>query len=399
MTTTTSSRPGFAESLRQSPAVEELRKAAEQYAAAQVGRVADKAGERLGKLTGNLENIAETGKLGFVGETGKRIAGGDSPLKAGLMSAATQLKDKVGGQLGQKVKSLFGRGRGGGGQPKMANIVEAIDIGAPVQTVYDQWTQFQEFPKFAKGVESVEQQDETTTTWRVKVGPSRRSWKGKVIEQEPDRRIVWSSEGSKGSTKGVVTFHPLADDLTRVLLNVEYYPQGLFEKTGNIWRVGGRRVRLDLKHFRRFIMMQNEATGSWRGRIEDGEVVERPEDVERKEAAEEEPQEEPQAEAEEEEEVPQAEGAEPEEEAEEPAAEAEEPEEEEAEEPEEPEAEAEGYEGEEEYEEPEAGAEEPEAEEEPEEPEAEAEEPEEEEREEPRRPSRQRERRAPAGRR
>jgi hypothetical protein len=78
----------------------------------------------------------------------------------------------------------------------------------------------------------------------------------------------------------VVTFHPLADDLTQVLLVIEYYPQGLFEKTGNIWKAQGRRARLDLKNFRRFIMMRGEATGSWRGEIRDGEVVRGPDEEE-----------------------------------------------------------------------------------------------------------------------
>ena len=89
----------------------------------------------------------------------------------------------------------------------------------------------------------------------------------------PDDRISWTSEGAKGTTKGVVSFHSLADNLTRVLLIIEYYPKGLFEKTGNIWRAQGRRARLDLKNFARFITLKGEAGDSWRGEIRDGEVV------------------------------------------------------------------------------------------------------------------------------
>ena len=130
------------------------------------------------------------------------------------------------------------------------------------------------------------------------VAKSRRNFKATVTEQIPDRKIAWTTEGAKGTVKGVVTFHPLADDLTQLLLVMEYYPQGLFEKTGNIWRAQGRRTRLDLKHFRRFIMQRGEATGSWRGEIRDGEVVRGPEDEESEEqqpqaTAEEQPEEEP----------------------------------------------------------------------------------------------------------
>ncbi|WP_242424700.1 SRPBCC family protein, partial [Frankia sp. EI5c] len=154
----------------------------------------------------------------------------------------------------------------------------------PVSVAYDQWTQFPEFAKFMKGVEAVEAKSETEQNWRVKVFRSRRSWQAKVTEQIPDRRIAWTSEGAKGSTKGAITFHPLADDLTRVMLAMEYYPSGFFEKTGNLWRAGGRRARLDLKNFRRFVMLRGEATGSWRGEIRDGEVVRSPDENENENA-------------------------------------------------------------------------------------------------------------------
>ncbi|MGW5366166.1 SRPBCC family protein, partial [Actinopolymorpha pittospori] len=109
---------------------------------------------------------------------------------------------------------------------------------------------------------------------------SHRSWKATVTEQVPDRKIAWTSEGAKGTTKGVVTFHPLADDLTKVLLVLEYYPGGVVEKTANLWRAFGRRARLDLKHFRRFVSMRGEATGAWRGEIQDGQVVHQPDELE-----------------------------------------------------------------------------------------------------------------------
>jgi hypothetical protein len=141
-----------------------------------------------------------------------------------------------------------------------------------------------------KGVESVDQTDDVGSNWRVKVFKSRRNMKGTVTEQIPDRKIAWTTDGAKGSVKGLVTFHPLADDLTQILLVMEYYPQGLFEKTGNIWRAQGRRTRLDLKNFRRFLMMRGEATGSWRGEIRDGEVVRTPEEVEQDEQREDEGQ-------------------------------------------------------------------------------------------------------------
>lgn len=200
----------------------------------------------------------------------EELAKGSSPVGAALGAATTGMKEKV--------KSLFGKG--GSTSKTVTNIIEDIDIGRPVSTTYNQWTQFQEFASFMKGVEGVDAKDEVESTWRLKVFKSRRARSATITEQVPDRRICWTTSSAKGSTRGVVTFHPIADDLTKVLLVLEYYPAGFFEKTGNIWRAAGRRARLDLKHFRRFVSMQTGETGSWRGEIRDGEVVRYPEDEE-----------------------------------------------------------------------------------------------------------------------
>ncbi|CAM5271177.1 hypothetical protein SXANM310S_02939 [Streptomyces xanthochromogenes] len=229
-------------------------------------------GEKLGNSLAKLGegrgdgDDSSGGLMKHLAKGGKVLAEGGSPAKAALSAGGDALKDKVTG--------LFkGKGGKGGGGSKSVNIVEDIDVGVPVREAYDQWTQFQEFSTFAKGVVSVEKSDDTTSNWRVKVAKSTRSWKANVTEQIPDERIAWTTDGAKGTVKGVVTFHPITDNLTRVLLNLEYFPQGLFEKTGNIWRAQGRRARLDLKLYRKFIMMRGEATDGWRGEIRDGEVV------------------------------------------------------------------------------------------------------------------------------
>ncbi|WP_199487348.1 SRPBCC family protein [Actinomadura spongiicola] len=188
-----------------------------------------------------------------------------------------RLKDAVPGtgQNGQDAQK--GRGQGGGKKVKVTNIVEHIDIGAPRRLVYDQWTQFQDYPSFMKKVESVEQPTDEKLNWKAKVFWSSRTWESTIIEQAPDEHIVWRSKGSKGHVDGTVSFHELSPNLTRVLLVLEYHPQGLFERTGNLWRAQGRRVRLELKHFRRYVMTRSLArpdeVEGWRGEIRDSEVV------------------------------------------------------------------------------------------------------------------------------
>ncbi|MFD0356393.1 SRPBCC family protein [Streptomyces sp. NPDC127110] len=240
------------------------------YLSAQAGQLADKAVDKVGDLTDGLYDVAENG--GSLAGVGGRLLQGDSPVKAVLGQALGGLKDKV-TDMGAGLLGGKGKGKGRKGSAKAINIVESLDVGVPLRTAYDHWTQYEDFSSFAKGVRSVSQGDDTTSDWKVKVGPSTRSWKATVQEQVPDERIVWTSEGPKGTTRGCVSFHEVAPSLTRILLVVEYYPAGLFERTGNLWRAQGRRMRLDLKNFDRFVTLATGEPEGWRGEIQDGEVV------------------------------------------------------------------------------------------------------------------------------
>ncbi|MXM67939.1 cyclase [Streptomyces sp. HUCO-GS316] len=282
----------------QSEAADRLKAELQEYLSAQAQRLMVGVGRKLGETTGKLNDIAEGNSPGFAKlalDGGRKLAEGKGPLRSALEVGATRAKDSVKHALknfgGGKSKN---KGRAGN---KPTVIIEQIDVGVPLRTAYDQWTQYQDFSTFAKGVKSANRADDTESDWQLKVFWSNRSWKAKTTEQVPDDRISWTSEGAKGSTKGVVSFHRLDDSLTRILLVIEYYPKGFFEKTGNLWRAQGRRARLDLKNFARFIMIKGEAEEAWRGEIRDGEVVLSHEDAvaeeEEEEGRDEEEQEEP----------------------------------------------------------------------------------------------------------
>ncbi|MGN9757412.1 SRPBCC family protein [Streptomyces sp. SD31] len=262
-----------------SEAADRLKAELQEYLAAQAQRMLVGAGRKLGEATVKLTDVAEgrspgLGKLALDG--GRKLAEGKGPLRTALEVGAGHAKDSVVSAF----KNLGGKGkRKGGAGNKPTVIIEYVDVGVPLRTAYDQWTQYQDFSTFAKGVKSANRADDTSSDWQLKVFWSNRSWKAHTTEQVPDDRIAWKSEGAKGTTKGVVSFHRLDDSLTRVLLVIEYYPQGLFEKTGNIWRAQGRRARLDLKNYVRFITLKGEAEDGWRGEIRDGEVVRSHEDA------------------------------------------------------------------------------------------------------------------------
>jgi hypothetical protein len=173
---------------------------------------------------------------------------------------------KAGAVVGQ-LASIGSGDRGGDAPPKLSHLIEEhIEIGVPRSEAYNQWTQFEMFPSIVKGAERVEQQERDKVEWTSKIGPSRRTWPSEITEQVPDERIAWKSTGGL-QMKGVVTFHSLDDELTRVLVQIEYDPRGPVEGVGNLLRIQHRRVRRDLRLFKHFVELRGEATGAWRSRI------------------------------------------------------------------------------------------------------------------------------------
>jgi Polyketide cyclase / dehydrase and lipid transport len=119
-----------------------------------------------------------------------------------------------------------------------------------------------------KAVQQADQKDheDDQTTWSVKIGPSARQWEAEITEQVPDERIVWKATDGANNW-GVVTFHSLDDNLTRVMVQMEYHPNGFIEKTGNLLRIQRRRVRRELRLFKHFLEIPGQETGGWRGEI------------------------------------------------------------------------------------------------------------------------------------
>ncbi|MEW2576461.1 SRPBCC family protein [Streptomyces syringium] len=249
------------------------------YALAQTERALAGLGRKLGESTVKLNDIAEGRSPGFARlalDGGRKLAEGKGPLRAGVEVGAARLKDgakKAAKQAAQRIGKAGARGRKGERGRKPTVVMESVDVGVPVREAYDQWTRYQDFPAFAEGVEDAGAVDDTGSEWDLKVFWSSRHWTAHTTEQIPDERIAWTADSAKGTGKGVVTFHPLGDSLTRILLVIEYYPKGLFERTGNIWRAQGRRARLDLKNFARYIALRGEAEEGRRDEIRDGEVV------------------------------------------------------------------------------------------------------------------------------
>jgi uncharacterized membrane protein len=148
----------------------------------------------------------------------------------------------------------------------MSSIVESVDVKVPVRTAYNQWTQFEEFPRFMEGVEEIRQLDETHMHWVVKVGGTRREFDAEITEQHPDERIAWNSMSGPRHA-GVVTFHRLDPNTTRVTAQMEVDPDGFVENVGDKAGLLKQRVKGDMKRFCQYIESRGQKSGAWRGDV------------------------------------------------------------------------------------------------------------------------------------
>jgi uncharacterized membrane protein len=238
---------------------------------------AGKLAQELGIDTLDVLRSPEKALVNLTANVGNRVG-------AGISDKVSQKVDEFGGPsaiLKESVKAALpfgsgGDGKGGGlgvGKGRRMPVQQSIDIGVPLETVYNQWTQYELWPDFMHRVTRVTQEDDCTVSFGIKIWGRTKEFTASIETQRPDERIKWKVTQGMALT-GVVTFHQLGPRLTRVLLGIDLEPGSLVEKTGRGLRHFKRAARGDLHRFKAFIEMQAVETGAWRGRIEDGAVVE-----------------------------------------------------------------------------------------------------------------------------
>jgi uncharacterized membrane protein len=148
----------------------------------------------------------------------------------------------------------------------MATIEQSVEVAVSLSTAYNQWTQFEQFPSFMEGVKEVRQHDDTHLHWIAEIGGQTHEWDAEITEQKPDEKIAWRNVGGKENA-GVVTFHRVQDATTRVMVQLDYVPEGIVEKLGDTLGAPDRRVAGDLKRFKALVESRGAESGAWRGEV------------------------------------------------------------------------------------------------------------------------------------
>ncbi|HYI32874.1 MAG TPA: SRPBCC family protein [Glaciibacter sp.] len=149
----------------------------------------------------------------------------------------------------------------------MSTVNADIDVEVPISVAYNQWTQFESFPQFLSGIDEIQQLDDRRLHWKVSVAGVKREFDAEITEQVPDERIAWKSTGGEDHA-GVVTFHRLSADSTRISVNMDWKPQGVVESVGALLQIDDIQIKKDLRTFKEKIESKGFETGSWRGSID-----------------------------------------------------------------------------------------------------------------------------------
>jgi uncharacterized membrane protein len=222
----------------------------------------------------------------IVKSPGEALEGAKSNLGERLSS---NVKDQAKGALDQAggpgglvkdtAKQMLPGGGGGGtkggapgvGKGRRMPVQQSIDVAVPIQTAYNQWTQYEEWPQFMHRVTRVSQENPAKVSFETKIWGKKKEFEAKIVTARPDEKIKWEVTEGINHT-GWITFHEIAPQLTRLELSLDLEPGGMLEKAARGLRHVKRAARGDLHRFKAYIEALEEETGAWRGTIEDGKV-------------------------------------------------------------------------------------------------------------------------------
>ncbi|MDX6547179.1 MAG: hypothetical protein QOG33_729 [Gaiellales bacterium] len=153
----------------------------------------------------------------------------------------------------------------------MATVSETVDVNAPVDVAYNQWTQFEQFPMFMEGVEQVRQLDDTHLHWVAQIGGKRHEWDAEITEQQPNRLIAWRST-SGHQNAGEVKFEQVDAGVTRVNVQFHHETEGLVEMIGSAIGADDRQVQDDLLRYKELVERQGDSAEGWQGTVHNGQA-------------------------------------------------------------------------------------------------------------------------------
>ena len=102
----------------------------------------------------------------------------------------------------------------------MSMVQQAIEVSAPLHTVYEQLAAFENYPRFMSGVRAVTPIGADRTHWIMEVDGKRREFDARITERTLDERVSWSTMEGPVLAE-TLTLRPLGETKTQVVAQME----------------------------------------------------------------------------------------------------------------------------------------------------------------------------------
>ncbi|GIE83527.1 SRPBCC family protein [Actinoplanes regularis] len=131
----------------------------------------------------------------------------------------------------------------------MSMVQQAIEVSAPLHTVYQQLAAFENYPRFMTGVRQVTTSGSDQTHWIMDVDGKRREFDAQIIEQTLDERVSWSTmEGPLLAE--TLTLRPMGETKTQIVAQLEADIAFLMPSDRHGQESLNRRLKADLTTFK-----------------------------------------------------------------------------------------------------------------------------------------------------
>jgi uncharacterized membrane protein len=116
---------------------------------------------------------------------------------------------------------LFTNLRGRAGKSRIIRLEKSVQVGRPVEEVFEAWRRIEHLPQLSHLIEEVRREG-NRSHWRVRVNGRKLAWDAEIEKLIPNQSIGWKSvRGVKHS--GRISFSPIGSD-TLLHVTMNYAP-------------------------------------------------------------------------------------------------------------------------------------------------------------------------------
>ncbi|HEX6713280.1 MAG TPA: SRPBCC family protein [Thermoleophilaceae bacterium] len=125
----------------------------------------------------------------------------------------------------------------------------SMDIAVPVQVAWDEWMTLESLPEGMHRVEDIERDGDDMLVGRLSGAKVDDYWEAEILDEREDESFAWRSSGGSDCA-GLITFHSLAERLTRLELELDVIPSRIGEAAGLALHLADRRAEHELRAFK-----------------------------------------------------------------------------------------------------------------------------------------------------